>query len=143
MTVLSYKVRLATLWLLSTVAFFSYRTLALSEDATEVSLLGNDDFATYLLVLMVFAFLSLTLPFGINRLTNLVAGTIIGVLQAIMLVDGLTAYPSAIFNLMTGVTLVSTGSIAWLAYRWAQPTIERAATETDLPSERDRTPAGV
>jgi hypothetical protein len=115
---LSYKVRIAALWLLGIVAFFAYRTVAVSENAKEVSLLGNKDFTSYLLVLMGFAFLSLTLPSRLNRLMNVVAGAIFLVLQLIMLGDGVSGYPSEIFNVMTGVTVVAMASIVWLAYRW-------------------------
>lgn len=143
MDALASKVRLAALWILSAVALFAYRTLALSENATEVSMLINEDFATYLLVMMFFAFLSLVLPLRINRLTNLIAGTIVGVAQTAMLADGLVGYPSATFNLLTGATLVNSGAIIWLAYRWHQPTFEETTTEATRHSQRDRTAAGV
>lgn len=114
---LSYKVRIAALWLLFLVAFFAYRTLALEEGATEVSLLG-DDFATYLLVGMGFAFLSLILPSRLNRLANIIAGAVFTVGQVAMLADGLVGYPSARFNLMTGATVVIMASVVWLAAAW-------------------------
>ena len=66
--------------------------------AGEVSVLGNDDFATYVLIAMGFAYLALILPSRLDRLTNIIAAAIFGVLQAIMLVDGITAYPDATFN---------------------------------------------
>lgn len=119
---LAYKVRISTLWLLFVVGFFAYRTLALSESATEVSLLANDEFATYLLVAIGFAFLSLILPSRLNRLTNMVASTVFGVGQAAMFADGITGYPDATFNLMTGATLVIVASIIWLAFRWPRET---------------------
>jgi hypothetical protein len=115
---LSYKVRISTLWLLLVVGFFAYRTLALSEGATEVSVLGNDEFATYLLVAIGFAFLSLVLPTRLDRLTNIIAGAIFVVGQIGMFVDGITAYPDSSFNLMTGATVVIVASIVWLALRW-------------------------
>ena len=115
---LSYKVRIAALWLLAIVAFVAYRTVAVSEQAKEVSLLGNQDFTSYLLVMMAFAFLSLVLTSRLNRLVNMIAGAIFLVLQGIMLVDGLIGYPSEAFNVMTGVTVVAMGSIVWLAFRW-------------------------
>jgi hypothetical protein len=115
---LSYKIRISVLWLLAIVAFFGYRTLAVSEDAKNVSLLENQDFASYLLVMMAFAFLSLILPIRLNRLMNMIAGGLIMVLQLIMLVDGASGYPSETFNAMTGVTVVATASIVWLAVRW-------------------------
>lgn len=140
---LSSKLRLALLWLLSAVAFFAYRTLALSEDATEVSLLGNGDFATYLLTLMAFGFLCLLLPLQLNRLMNLVAGAVIGVAQVAMLADGIVGYPSASFNLMTGAALVNVAAILWLAYRWHEPTVVMPTDVRARTSQRDRTPAGV
>lgn len=115
---LSYKVRIATLWLVAIVAFFAYRTLAIAAGANEVSLLGDRDFVSYLAVMMGFAFLSLMLPSRFDRLVNLVAGAIFSVLQVIMLIDGWVGYPSETFNVMTGATVVATASIAWLAFRW-------------------------
>ena len=133
---LSYKVRIAALWLLYLVAFFAYRTLALSEGADEVSLLGNDDFAVYMLVGMGFAFLSLVLPSRLNRLTNVVAGAIFAVFQVIMLADGLVGYPSATFNLMTGATLAFLGAVIWFAAVWPKAaSIESGSEIHDIPSD--------
>ena len=118
METLSYRVRISALWLLHMVAFFAYRTLAVSEGATEVSVLDNDDFASYLLVAMIFTFLSLILKGRANRWTNIIAGAIVGILQLIMFVDGIVGYPSATFNLMTGATVVAMASVVWFAYKW-------------------------
>jgi hypothetical protein len=134
---LAYKVRIAALWLLFLVAFFAYRTLALEEGATEVSLLG-DDFATYMLVAIGFAFLSLILPSRLDRLSNIIAGTVFTVGQVAMLADGLAGYPSATFNLMTGATVVTMVSVIWLAARWpkAATVQSRAGTEVhEAPNE--------
>lgn len=128
---LSYKVRISTLWLLFMVGFFAYRTLALSEAVPEVSLQANDEFATYLLVAMGFAFLSLVLPSRLDRLTNLIAGSVFGVAQLAMFADGITGYPEATFNLMTGATVVIMASIVWLAYMWPKDSIaEKTDTST-------------
>jgi hypothetical protein len=134
---LSYKVRIGALWLLAIVAFFAYRALALSVHAKEVSLLGDRDFASYLLVMMAFAFLSLTLPSRLNRLTNVIGGWIFFVAQLVMLGDGLIGYPSETFNLMTGVTVVAFGSIIWFAFRL--PVGTRAA----LTTPRDKAEVGT
>jgi hypothetical protein len=131
---LSYKVRISVFWLLQMVAFFAYRTFAVSEGATEVSVLDTDDFASYLLVAMAFAFLSLTLPSRLNRLTNIIAGSIFGVGQLIMLIDGLTGYPSATFNLMTGATIVFMASVIWFAYKWPRRA-DIGSGETSLVDE--------
>jgi hypothetical protein len=131
---LSYKVRLAALWLLAIIAFFAYRTLAASAGASNVSLLSDSDFASYLSVLMLFAFLSLILPSGLNRLTNMIAGTIFLVGQLVMLGDGVIGYPSELFNVMTGATVIATASIAWLAFRWPRAR-EAAARTHETPVE--------
>ena len=135
---LSYKVRIGALWLLGIVAFFGYRTLAASEHAKEVSLLGNSDFASYLLVMMAFAFLSLMLPHALNRLTNMIAGAIFLVAQVIMLVDGLAGYGSATFNMMTAATVVAMASVVWLAFRW--PRAETAERREMGPRAVSSTP---
>jgi hypothetical protein len=136
---LAYKVRISALWLLFIVGFFAYRTLAVSEGATEVSVLDNDQFASYMLVAIGFAFLSLLLPSRLDRLTNLIAGTIFAMGQVAMFVDGITGYGGASFNLMTGATVAITASIPWLAYRWPKDArTERSVLTTtgDGPNER-------
>ena len=132
---LSYKIRISTLWILFMVGFFAYRTLVLSEVAPEVSLQANDDFATYLLVAMGFAFLALMLPSRLDRLTNIIAGSVLGVAQVAMFADGITGYPGATFNLMTAATVVILASIVWLAYRW--PKEDTAVTSTDTTMVAD------
>ena len=131
---LAYRVRMSALWLMAMIAFFAYRTLAVNAGATEVSLLGDQDFASYLLVMMVFAFLSLTLGNRLNRLTNIVAGAIFTVAQVIMLLDGLTGYPSETFNLMTGATVIATASVVWFALRWPK---RPAAAKPTIPVARE------
>lgn len=102
--------------------------------AGEVSVLGNDDFATYVLIAMGFAYLALILPSRLDRLTNIIAAAIFGVLQAIMLVDGITAYPDATFNLMTGATVLIMASIVWLAFRWPKEAIT-GSSEVEAPTD--------
>jgi hypothetical protein len=114
---LSFRIRISALWVLHIVAFFAYRTLALSENVTEVSMLSNADFASYLVVMIAITFLSLTLTGRTNRLLNIIAGVIVGVTQIIMFVDGIVGYPSAGFNVMTGATIVIAGAIVWFALR--------------------------
>ena len=115
---LSYKVRIAALWILFIIAFFIYRTLALSIGATEVSMLDNTDFASMMLALMLFTCLSLTLDSKTNRTVNLIAGGIFFAVQMIMLIDGVVGYPSEPFNWMTGASLVIMALVFWLAKKW-------------------------
>jgi hypothetical protein len=126
---LSYRVRISALWVLHMVAFLAYRTFAVSDGATEVSVLSNNDLAPYLLGMMVFAFLTLILKGRSNRLMNLIGGSIIGVAQVIMLIDGITGYPSASFNWMTGATIVLLASVVWFALRWPKAAYAVAQTE--------------
>ena len=114
----SYKIRISVFWVLHIVAFFAYRTFAVSDGATEVSVLGNNDLASYLLGMMVFTFLTLILKRQNNRLMNIIGGSIMGVAQVIMIVDGLIGYPTASFNWMTGATIVILASIVWFAVKW-------------------------
>jgi hypothetical protein len=141
---LSYKVRIAALWLIAIMAFFAYRTVAVSEQAREVSLLGNQDVTSYLAVMMAFAFLSLILMGRLNRSMNMIAGGIFLVLQVIMLADGLTGYPSGTFNAMTGVSVVALGSIVWFALRWPRgSTAPRRETDADIRIGESRSKAHV
>lgn len=135
---LSYRVRISALWLLLMVGFFAYRTIAVSEGVTEVSLLGNGDFASYLAVAMGFFFLSLVLPSRLNRPTNIIAGAVFAVAQVAMLADGWIGYPSASFNLMTGATVVAAATIIWFAYRWPKATSEEIILDRQLTATADR-----
>ncbi len=127
---LSYRIRISVLWMLHMVAFFAYRTFAVSDGATEVSVLGNNDLALYLLGMMIFTFLTLILKGGNNRLMNIIGGSIMGVAQVIMLVDGITGYPTASFNWMTGATIVILASIVWFAFRWPKTAYEVAPAKS-------------
>jgi hypothetical protein len=88
---------------------------------------------------MGFAFLSLVLPGRLDRLTNIIAGSVFGVAQVAMFADGITGYPDAIFNLMTGATVVIMASVVWLALRWpsgATPkSTETSAVEADVTDQ--------
>lgn len=124
---LSYRIRLSALWILQMIAFFAYRTIAVSEGVTEVSVLSNSELATILLVMMVFAFFSLTLTIQrLNRSMNIIAGAVFGVAHVAMFADGITAYPSQSFNLMTGASVVFVASVIWLAARWRKQPVHNA-----------------
>ena len=114
---LAYRLRISALWILGMVSYFAYRTIALSEGVTEVSVLSNTEMATVLGVMMLFAFLSLMLKNPTNRSVNMVAGTVLAVGLLALFIDGITAYPSAIFNLMTGISVVFMAAVVWLANR--------------------------
>lgn len=118
---LAYKVRIAVLWVLGIISFFAYRTIAISENATEVSVLRNYELANIVSLMTLFAFLSLVLTSRKwNRLTNIIAGAIFGLSGLILFINGIIAYPSASFNLMTAAMAVVMIAVVWLAFRWTK-----------------------
>ena len=121
MNELAYKVRISVLWLMHIIAFLVYRTLAVGEGASEVSILDGVDLAPYVVGMMLFAFLSLVLPYRVNRSMNIIAASVVAATQIIMLVDGMVGYPSSVFNVMTGLTILIMIPIIWFAARWPKP----------------------
>ena len=115
---LSYKVRIAALWILFIIAYFGYRTLAVGVNATEVSVLTDASFASMILALMLFTILSLTLDNKTNRTVNMIASGTFFVVQIIMLVDGMVGYASEPFNWITAASLVIMALVFWFAFRW-------------------------
>jgi hypothetical protein len=140
---LAYRVRIAALWMLGMIAFFAYRTIAVGEGVTEVSVLSNRELATVLAIMTTFALLSLLLNDAAGRLMNIIAGAIFLVLELIMLGDGLTAYPSHAFNIMTGAFVICMAAIVWLAIRWPkrQPG-DAAGLSAKVSLERQSPPQG-
>ncbi len=118
---LTYRVRTVALWVIAMIAFFAYRTIAVSAGATEVSVLSDSELASMLAVMMLFALLTLVLGPRLSRPANLVAGVIFVVASVAMFADGITGYPSAAFNLMTGAMLVATAAVVWFAARRPRP----------------------
>jgi hypothetical protein len=119
---LSYRIRISAFWILHIVAFFAYRTMAVSVDAFNVSILDNSDFGSYIAVMMAIALLSLLLKGRTNRSFNIIAGSIVGAGQIIMFVDGMVGYPTEPFNWMTAATLVFMVAIIWLAVKLPKQT---------------------
>jgi hypothetical protein len=115
---LAYKIRLTGLWLMHMVAFFAYRTIALSEEHSEVTVTSNRELANILGICMVLGFLTLILNRRANRLMNIIGGSIFTVAGAALFVDGLTAYPTSSMSFMTGAMLVMAVFIIIFAARW-------------------------
>lgn len=65
--------------------------------------------------MMVFAFLSVALQGRTNRLTNTIAGTVVGLGTFIALVDAVTVNFYGIYNLMMGAVVVSMILVVWFA----------------------------
>ena len=118
---LSYKLKIAALWVLNMVFFIVYRTIALNENAVETSLLSNGELATMLALMFLFAVLTVFLKYKLNRSTNIIAGTVFGVAHLAVFVDGIIGYPTAIFNIMSGISILLMAAVIWLAVRWRKP----------------------
>jgi hypothetical protein len=115
-----YRLRISLLWVLAIVALFAYATFAADEEPSNLanlSLVHDQDLVNTSLIMMVFAFLSLALSGPLNRLTNIIAGSVFSILLLIVLIDGATVNPSGDYNLMTGAAVALLGAIVWFAYR--------------------------
>ena len=87
------KLRISVLWLLAIAAFFGFVTLVKDEVPailSNISLHSSQEVGSLSAVLMLFTVLSLILKGSINRWTNIIAGTIIGIGTFIAFVDAVT-----------------------------------------------------
>jgi hypothetical protein len=116
------RYRFPALWILYIAGYIIYRTMANGEGATNVSLLSTKEFITILAILAVVTILSLILKGQIFRSFSIIGGIIFLVGQVIMFVDGITSYPSALFNIPTGATIVVLAALVWFAFRLPKQT---------------------
>jgi len=115
-----YKTRISVLWLLAIVALFAYATFAGNEVPSilaNLSLVNDQEVANILLVLMVLAFLSLTLKGSTNRWTNIIGGSAFGLAALIILIDGVTQNLYGTCNLMMGANVIIMVLVVWFAYK--------------------------
>jgi len=89
-------------------------------NATEVSVLSNTELAAVLAMLMVFALLTLLLGRKNNRPMNIIAGTVFGIGELAMFVDGIVGYPSAPLNPMTGAAVALMVAVIRLVVKMAE-----------------------
>jgi hypothetical protein len=116
------RFKFPALWILYIIGYIVYRTMANADDAYNVSLLSTGEFITIIVILAVIAILSAILKGRIFRSLNIIAGIIFLAIQVIMFVDGITAYPSSLFNIPTGVTVVVLAALVWFAFRLPKQT---------------------
>ncbi len=108
------------LWLMAVVAFFGYAKVAASEAPpilSNISLVTDFEVVNMTVVMMVLAFLSLTLKGDTNRLTNIIGGSVIGLGTLIALIDGVTVSIYGRYNLMMGTVVVFILAIVWFSYK--------------------------
>jgi hypothetical protein len=116
------RFRFPALWILYIIGYIIYRTMATSENAYNVSLLSTSEFITIIAILLVIAILSLVLKGQIFRSLTIIGGIIFLAIQVIMSVDGITSYPSALFNIPTGLTIVVLAVLVIFAFRLPKKT---------------------
>jgi len=125
-----HKVRLSVLWLFAVVAWLGYLILKLMEPGVIEKILSLGEYegeklgpeillvyAIVLLVLLVMAFLSLTLKDSINRWANIIVGIVVTVIDFAGLIE-LLAQPSAYAILIWGSKVLVGALIVWYAYKW-------------------------
>jgi hypothetical protein len=127
MEILRWKSRIAVLWIFMAVAMSAHAVLSfmvpeLVEETWEMEMGAGMMLlmALFWWVPMVMAVLSLTLKDSANRWANFIVGIVFTILNIVHLMEHL-AQPSADMILLIGSTIVVTGLIAWLAWRWPKP----------------------
>ena len=123
-----WKIKISVLWLFAAVAFLAHQILVLMEPGIIAQLMAEEAegqkigpelilfFAILMLVPLVMAFLSLTLKDSINRLVNIIVGTVFAALWFVGVVD---AAQSAYWGgaLMTLSAVVASALIVWFAWK--------------------------
>ena len=123
-----WKIKISVLWLFAAVAFLAHQILVLMEPGIIAQLMAEEAegqkigpelilfFAILMLVPLVMAFLSLTLKDSINRLVNIIVGTVFAALWFVGVVD---AAQSAYWGgaLMTLSAVVASALIVWYAWK--------------------------
>jgi hypothetical protein len=118
------------LWLFAVVAWLGYLILKLMEPGVIETILSSGEYegmklgheillayAFVLLVLLVMAFLSLTLKYSINRWANIIVGIVVTVVDLGGLIE-LLPQPSAYSILIWSSKVVVGALIVWYAYKW-------------------------
>ena len=123
-----WKIKISVLWLLAAFAFLAHQMVVLMEPGIIAQLMSGEAegqkigpelilfFAILMLVPLVMAFLSLTLKDSINRLVNIIVGTVFAAIWFVGVVD---AAQSAYWGgaLMTLSAVVASALIVWFAWK--------------------------
>jgi hypothetical protein len=112
--------RIAFLWVLGLLAFFGYAYFGTNEIPvyrSNISLVTSQEIVTVSVLLIIFAVLSLILKNSTNRMTNIIAGSVIGLGFLAALVDAMTVNSSGMYNLMMGADVIIMIIIVVFAYR--------------------------
>jgi len=112
--------KIVILWVLGILAFIGYAYFGTNEIPvyrSNISLVSSEEIATVLIILIIFAVLSLILKDSSNRSLNIIGGSVLGFGFLAALVDGMDVNLSGIYNLMMGVEMIIMIVIIVFAYR--------------------------
>jgi len=112
--------KIVILWVLGILAFFGYAYFGVNEIPvyrSNISLISTQEIATVSIILMIFAVLSLIIRDSINRLLNIIGGTVLGLGFLAALVDGMDVNLSGLYNMMMGFEVIIMIIIIMFAYR--------------------------
>ena len=115
-----YNKRIVILWMFGILAFFGYAYFGMNEISvyrSNISLVTSQEIITVSVLLIIFAVLSLILKGSTNRMTNIIAGSVIGLGFLAALVDAMIVNLSGMYNLMMGAEVIIMIIIIVFAYR--------------------------
>ena len=116
------RIKLSALWVAVMLTYFLGDVLRIFSGDFQAGEIGGMQASQWmylgvaiLLVLpVVMVFLSLTLPYPVNRWANIVLAIILFIFNAI----GLPGYPSVYDKVLIAVSLVFNALTAWYAWQW-------------------------
>ncbi len=115
-----YNKRIVVFWVLGILAFIGYAYFGTNEIPvyrSNISLVTSQEIATVLIILIIFAVLSLIMKGSTNRSMNIIVGSVFGLGFLVALVDGVTVNLSGIYNVMMGIEVLIMIIIIVFAYR--------------------------
>ena len=112
--------RIVILWVLGIFAFIGYAYFGTNEIPvyrSNISLVTSQEIVTVLIILTIFAVLSLILKGWLNRSLNIVGGSVLELGFLAALVDGMDVNLSGIYNVVMGIEVIIMLIIIVFAYR--------------------------
>ena len=113
--------KIVVLWVLGIFAFIGYTYFATNETnpefRTNISLTTNQEIISILVLLVVFAILSVILKGSTNRMVNLISGVVVFLGFLAAFIDAITVNFSGLYNLMLGIEVIIMINLIYFAYR--------------------------
>jgi len=116
------KVRLSALWLFAMLTYTYGDVVTLMDPVkhgsiqlTEGFLLGG---AIFMMIPITMVLLSRILKYRANRMTSIIAGTI---MTAVLPVTLFVSVPTSYYVFFTVIEIITTALIVWYAWKWRKP----------------------